>query len=172
MKKLALLATATAAAAALSISGNAMAIEEGAVFDIFIEGDDAGSAVFDFQFTSNLIIDSVLRRGSCAFILFWTNPVGDRTLRCGVRESRTNTFPNCQINRTRDINGTMFAGAPFATNCSGFRRQGLAFGPEVGLPSGQLVLGERAVDGAATLSGTFFNPFFPAAFESIVFDRR
>jgi hypothetical protein len=166
MKKLALLATV----ALVSISGSAMAIAPGAR-TIRIDGARSGTAQFQFAFTSGLNIPPFLRGGNCAYFLRWSSPLlGGGTLTCGVRESVTTAFPFCAINQTRNIDGTMFAGPNFASNCSGFHPNGRPFGPQVFLPSAQLTLGERASGGSPTLSGTFFDPSFPFTFQSITID--
>jgi hypothetical protein len=163
MKKLALLVST----AVLSISGSAMAVAPVAGRTILIEGEFAGTAQFIGSRFLGPAANVFFPRGSCAYTLFWTSPrVGGDTLPCTVLEARTTSFPSCTVNRTTDINSTMFAGDGFTAFCSGFDADGFPFGPAVGTASAILILGESAT-GDPTLSGTFQDPRFPFFFESI-----
>jgi hypothetical protein len=161
MKKLVILA----ALATMSISGSAVAVQTNVPRAITIENVAAGTANFTALINANGLGDPVLApQGTCLFNMAWTskfstptNPIPPRN--CTVRETKTVTTNFTCVNT--DIDTTMFAGAGFNTNCSGFNQNGVPFGPQGGFfaMSASLVLGERVViGGTRTIAGTFRDP--------------
>lgn len=107
--------------AVLSISGGAMALEEGKEKDLKIPGFHGPNASL-----GTVIPVAAGRDGNfCLYTLLWESPYNRNDIvQCDIKEYRTVVDPSCIRNEERDFVTSILAGGDFGTYCDGFNVKG------------------------------------------------